>query len=144
MAAEDIGLADPRALSIALAAKDAYHFLGSPEGELAIVEALIYLAAAPKSNAAYTAWSEAQGAARDHPAEAVPLHIRNAPTRLMKELGYGKDYRYDHAEGGHAAGQEYLPEALRGAKWYRPSDAGFEKTLAERLEWWAGRRQGGR
>jgi putative ATPase len=136
MAVEDIGLADPRALSIALAAKDAYHFLGSPEGELAIVEALIYLTAAPKSNRAYLAWGEAQQAARDHPAAAVPLHIRNAPTGLMKELGYGRGYRYDHAEGGLAAGQEYLPEALRGAKWYEPADAGYEKTLAERLAWW--------
>jgi putative ATPase len=136
MAVEDIGLADPRALSIALAAKDAYHFLGSPEGELAIVEALIYLTAAPKSNRAYLAWGEAQQAARDHPAAAVPLHIRNAPTGLMKELGYGRGYRYDHAEGGLAAGQEYLPEALRGAKWYEPADSGYEKTLAERLAWW--------
>ena len=136
MAVEDIGLADPRALSIALAAKDAYHFLGSPEGELAIVEALIYLTAAPKSNRAYLAWGEAQQAARDHPAAAVPLHIRNAPTGLMKELGYGRGYRYDHAEGGLAAGQEYLPEVLRGAKWYEPADAGYEKTLAERLAWW--------
>jgi putative ATPase len=136
MAVEDIGLADPRALTIALAAKDAYHFLGSPEGELAIVEALIYLTTAPKSNKAYAAWGEAQQAARDFPAEPVPLHIRNAPTGLMKQLGYGRGYRYDHAEGGHAAGQEYLPEALRGARWYEPTDAGFEKTLAERLAWW--------
>jgi putative ATPase len=137
MAVEDIGLADPRALSLALAAKDAYHFLGSPEGELAIVEALIYLTAAPKSNKAYEAWSAAQSAAREYPAEPVPMHIRNAPTGLMKNLGYGQGYRYDHAEGGHAAGQEYLPEPLRGAKWYNPTDAGFEKTLAERLAWWA-------
>ena len=137
MASEDIGLADPRALSIALAAKDAYHFLGSPEGELAIVEAVIYLATAPKSNRIYEAWDRAQQAAREHPAEPVPLHIRNAPTPLMKGLGYGKGYRYDHAEGGHAAGQEYLPEVLRGSRWYEPTDGGFEKTVAERLEWWA-------
>jgi putative ATPase len=136
IAVEDIGLADPRALEIALAAKDAYHFLGSPEGELAIVEALIYLASAPKSNRAYAAWDAALEAARDHPAEPVPMHIRNAPTGLMKHLGYGKGYRYDHAEGGHAEGQEYLPEPLRGAKWYEPTDHGFEKTLAERLAWW--------
>ncbi len=136
MAAEDIGLADPRALSVALAAKDAYHFLGSPEGELAIVEAVIYLTAAPKSNRVYEAWSHAQKAAREHPAEPVPLHIRNAPTGLMKELGYGKGYRYDHAEGGYAAGQEYLPEVLRGARWYEPTDRGFEKTVGERLGWW--------
>jgi putative ATPase len=137
MASEDIGLADPRALSIALAAKDAYHFLGSPEGELAIVEAVIYLATAPKSNRIYEAWSRAQQAAREHPAEPVPLHVRNAPTGLMKELGYGKGYRYDHAEGGLTAGQEYLPEVLRGARWYDPTNLGFEKTVAERLERWA-------
>jgi putative ATPase len=143
MATEDIGLADPRALSITLAAKDAYDFLGSPEGELAIAEAIVYLAAAPKSNKVYGAWGAAQQAARDYPAEPVPLHIRNAPTALMKGLGYGRDYRYDHAEeGAHAAGQEYLPDALRGAKWYEPGDSGYEKTLAERLAWWAARKAG--
>jgi putative ATPase len=136
MAVEDIGLADPRALQIALAAKDAYHFLGSPEGELAVVEAIIYLAAAPKSNRAYTAWSAALEAARASPAEPVPLHIRNAPTGLMKGLGYGRGYRYDHDEGGHASGQRYLPESLGSPEWYAPSEHGFEKTLAERLEWW--------
>jgi putative ATPase len=137
MATEDIGLADPRALSVALAAKDAYHFLGSPEGELALAEAAIYLATAPKSNRVYEAWSEALHAAREHPAEPVPLHIRNAPTGLMKELGYGKGYRYDHAEADAlAAGQEYLPDALKGAKWYAPTDRGYEKTVGERLEWW--------
>ena len=142
IAAEDIGLADPRALQMALAAKDAYHFLGSPEGELALVEAVIYLATAPKSNRIYEAWGRAQQAARDHPSAPVPHHIRNAPTRLMKELGYGKGYRYDHAEQGHAAGQEYLPDVLRGAKWYQPSTHGFEKTVAERIEWWAKRKKG--
>jgi putative ATPase len=140
MAVEDIGLADPRGLSIALAAKDAYHFLGSPEGDLAIAEALVYLATAPKSNGVYSAWSGAQQAARDHPAEPVPLHIRNAPTSLMKGLGYGAGYRYDHAEGGHAAGQEYLPDALRGTRWYEPGSAGYEKTIAERLAWWRERK----
>jgi putative ATPase len=140
MATEDIGLADPRALSITLAAKDAFDFLGSPEGELAIAEAIVYLATAPKSNKVYSAWGEAQQAARDYPAEPVPLHIRNAPTSLMKEIGYGEGYRYDHSEGGHAAGQEYLPDALRGAKWYEPADAGYEKTIAERLAWWAKRK----
>jgi putative ATPase len=140
MAIEDIGLADPRGLSISLAAKDAYDFLGSPEGELAIAEAIVYLATAPKSNKVYSAWGEAQQAARAHPAEPVPLHIRNAPTRLMKDIGYGEGYRYDHAEGGHAAGQNYLPDALRGARWYEPGDAGYEKTLAERIAWWRKRR----
>jgi putative ATPase len=141
MAIEDIGLADPRGLSIALAAKDAYHFLGSPEGELAIAEAIVYLATAPKSNTVYSAWGAAQQAAREHPAAAVPLHIRNAPTRLMQDIGYGQGYRYDHAEGGHAAGQEYLPEELRGARWYEPSEAGYEKNIAERLAWWQKRKE---
>jgi putative ATPase len=136
MAAEDIGLADPRALQISLAAKDAYHFLGSPEGELALVEAVIYLCTAPKCNRIYDAWRRAQQAAREHPGEPVPKHIRNAPTGLMTRQGYGKGYRYDHAEGGHAAGQEYLPEALRGESWYEPTNQGFEKTVAERLAWW--------
>jgi len=140
MAVEDIGLADPRGLSIALAAKDAFDFLGSPEGDLAIAEAIVYLATAPKSNRVYAAWGEAQQAARDHPAEPVPLHIRNAPTRLMKDVGYGEGYRYDHAEGGHAAGQQYLPDALRDARWYEPGDSGYEKTVAERLAWWRKRR----
>ena len=137
MATEDIGLSDPRALSITLAAKDAYHFLGSPEGELAIAEAAVYLATAPKSNSVYRAWGEAHAAAEAYPAEPVPLHIRNAPTRLMQEIGYGKGYRYDHDEGGYAAGQQYLPDALRGARWYHPTEQGYEKTLGERLEWWA-------
>jgi putative ATPase len=145
MATEDIGLADPRALAVTIAAKDAYHFLGSPEGELALAEAVIYLATAPKSNRTYEAWGAAMRAARDTPAEPVPLHIRNAPTRLMKDLGYGEGYRYDHAEDdGIAAGQEYLPEKLRGAKWYEPTDRGFEKTLAERLGWWKRKKADGR
>ena len=141
MAAEDIGLADPRALQVTLLAKDAYHFLGTPEGELALVEAVIYLATAPKSNRIYQAWSRAQQAARELPAEPVPKHIRNAPTSLMKGLGYGEGYRYDHAEEGHAAGQEYLPESLRGAHWYEPTDQGFEKTIAERIAWWNERKK---
>jgi putative ATPase len=137
MASEDIGLADPRALTVALAAKEAYDFLGSPEGELAIAQAVIYLATAPKSNKVYEAWGQALQAAEEHPAEPVPLHIRNAPTPLMKGLGYGKGYRYDHAESeAFAAGQEYLPDALRGAKWYEPTDRGYEKTVAERIAWW--------
>jgi len=136
MASEDIGLADPRALTITLAAKDAFHFLGSPEGELAIAEACIFLATAPKSNRAYRAWNAARDAAAEHPAEPVPLHVRNAPTRLMREIGYGRGYRYDHDEGGHAAGQTYLPDALAGATWYEPTEFGLEKTIGERLDWW--------
>ncbi len=141
MAIEDIGLADPRGLSISLAAKDAYDFLGSPEGDLAIAEAIVYLATAPKSNHVYAAWGAAQTAAREYPAEPVPLHIRNAPTKLMKDIGYGSGYRYDHAEGGYAAGQEYLPDALRGARWYEPDHTGYEKQIAERLAWWRERRK---
>ena len=144
MASEDIGLADPRALSISLAAKDAFHFLGPPEGELALAEAVVYLATAPKSNRVYEAWSKASDAAREYPNEPVPLHIRNAPTGLMKELGYGNGYRYDPSEeGGFAAGQEYLPEALEGVKWYEPTERGFERRIKERLEWWSDLKQHG-
>jgi putative ATPase len=136
MAIEDIGLADPRGLTIALAAKDAYHFLGSPEGELALAEATIYLASAPKSNRAYAAFGEAQAAAEAHPAEPVPLHIRNAPTGLMKDLGYGKDYQYAFDSENAYVPQEYLPEKLRGSVWYQPGDFGYEKTVKERMLWW--------
>jgi putative ATPase len=136
MAAEDIGLGDPRALSVALAANETYRLLGSPEGELAIAQAAVYLATAPKSNRVYAAWNEARAAAEAYPAEPVPLHLRNAPTRLMKDAGFGAGYRYDHDEGGLAAGQRYLPDALAGAEWYRPGDLGYEKTLAERLAFW--------
>ena len=136
IASEDVGLADPRALGVTLAAKDAYHFLGSPEGELALAQATVYLATAPKSNRVYRAFGEATAAANQYPAEAVPLHIRNAPTGLMKELGYGDGYRYAHDYAGAYTVQEYLPEALRGAHWYDPTDTGYEKTVKERLEWW--------
>jgi len=136
MAIEDIGLADPRGLTIALAAKDAYHFLGTPEGELALAEATIYLASAPKSNRAYAAFGAAQAAAEAHPAEAVPLHIRNAPTELMKGLGYGAGYKYAFDYDQAYAPQEYLPPALRDAKWYDPTDAGYEKTIKERMAFW--------
>ncbi len=137
IAAEDVGLADPRALALTLAAKDAYHFLGSPEGELALAEAVVYLATAPKSNRVYTAFDQAMTAASDHPAEAVPLHIRNAPTKLMEELGYGAGYRYAHASADAYLPQEYLPEALRGRTWYHPTEFGFEKDIKQRMEWWA-------
>ncbi|HEY6224593.1 MAG TPA: replication-associated recombination protein A, partial [Gemmatimonadales bacterium] len=136
IASEDVGLADPRALGVTLAAKDAYHFLGSPEGELALAQATVYLATAPKSNRVYRAFDEATAAANEYPAEAVPLHIRNAPTGLMKELGYGHGYQYAHDYAGGIADQEYLPAALRGARWYEPTDSGYEKTVKERLEWW--------
>jgi len=136
IAAEDVGLADPRALTLALAAKDAYHFLGSPEGELALAEAVVYLATAPKSNRVYTAFAQAMEAAAAHPAEAVPLHIRNAPTKLMEELGYGAGYQYAHAFEHAYVPQEYLPDSLRGASWYQPTAAGYEKTIGERMEFW--------
>src|SRR5713101_124803 len=137
IAAEDVGLADPRAMALTLAAKDAYHFLGSPEGELALAEAVVYLATAPKSNRVYAAFGQAMAAAAEHPAEAVPLHIRNAPTKLMKELGYGAGYKYAHAFEQAYVPQEYLPEALKGAKWYEPTEFGFEKDIKKRMEWWA-------
>ena len=136
IAAEDVGLADPRALTLALAAKDAYHFLGSPEGELALAEAVVYLATAPKSNRVYTAFAQAMEAAAAHPTEAVPLHIRNAPTKLMEELGYGAGYQYAHAFEHAYVPQEYLPDSLRGASWYQPTAAGYEKTIGERMEFW--------
>jgi len=136
IAVEDIGLADPRALNVALAAKDAYDFLGSPEGELALAAAAVYLATAPKSNRVYSAFGEAQTAAQEHPAEPVPLHIRNAPTPLMKELGYGAGYQYAFDSKDAYIPQPYLPELLRGAKWYEPSEFGYEKTVKERMEWW--------
>ena len=136
MASEDIGLADPNALSIAVAAKDAYHFLGSPEGDLALAEAAVYLATAPKSNRVYLAFGSATDAAQDTPAEPAPLHIRNAPTQLMKDMGYGAGYRYDHAEPDAYAAQEFLPESLKGRRFYDPSGRGYESEIGERLRAW--------
>ena len=135
-ASEDVGLADPRALDVALAAKDTLHFLGQPEGELALAEAVVYIATAPKSNRVYEAWGRSLAAAREHPAEPVPLHIRNAPTALMKELGYGAGYQYAHAVPEAYLPQEYLPERLRGSVFYEPGTFGFEKDVAKRIAWW--------
>ncbi|MEO7511454.1 MAG: replication-associated recombination protein A [Gemmatimonadaceae bacterium] len=140
-ASEDVGLADPQALGVALAARDTFHMLGSPEGELALAEAAVYLATAPKSNRVYEAWKAALDLARAHPAEPVPLHIRNAPTRLMKELGYGKGYQYAHAVPEGYAPQEYLPDRLRGTVLYEPGAYGFERDIAKRLQWWADLKQ---
>ena len=134
MAVEDVGMADPGALPLCVAARDAYHFLGSPEGDLALAQACVYLATAPKSNRLYVGFGAATSAARETPAEPVPLHIRNAPTRLMKELGYGAGYRYDHDWEGGVAPQTYLPESLHGRRFYEPSDAGLEGELGRRLE----------
>ena len=137
MAAEDIGLADPNALIIAVAARDAFHMLGPPEGYLPLAEMTIYLATAPKSNSAKVALGAALDAARETPAAPVPLHIRNAPTPLMKELGYHKGYRYAHDSPDGYLPQDYLPDQLRDALFYIPSSLGQEKTIAERLEQWA-------
>jgi putative ATPase len=143
-ASEDVGLADPRALEIAIAARDAYHFLGTPEGELALAEAAVYLATAPKSNRVYTAWGAALAAARDTPAAQVPKHIRNAPTKLMKELGYGAGYQYAHSVPEGYLPQDYLPDEIADAKFYEPTAFGFEKEIAKRVEWWAKLRADGR
>ncbi|HET7566305.1 MAG TPA: replication-associated recombination protein A [Gemmatimonadaceae bacterium] len=137
MAAEDIGLADPQALRMAVAARDAYHMLGAPEGYLPLTEMTIYLATAPKSNSVKRALDAAMDAARESPAEPVPHHIRNAPTALMKELGYGRGYQYAHNAPEAYIPQEYLPERLRPLTLYEPGPFGFEKDIAKRLAWWA-------
>jgi putative ATPase len=137
MAAEDIGLADPQALQLAVAARDAFHMLGPPEGYLPLSEMTIYLATAPKSNSAKTALQAAMDAARESPSEPVPLHIRNAPTGLMKELGYGAGYRYAHDAEDAYLPQEYLPDALRERVLYEPGPFGYEREIAKRLAWWA-------
>lgn len=140
MAAEDIGLADPQALAFTIAAAEMYERLGSPEGELALAEAAVYLATAPKSNRVYAAWGAALEAARNSPAAKVPLHLRNAPTGLMKELGYGAGYQYAHSAPDAFIPQEYLPESLQGTTFYEPGPFGFEKDIAKRLAWWASKR----
>ncbi|MEP6475363.1 MAG: replication-associated recombination protein A [Gemmatimonadota bacterium] len=137
MASEDVGLADPEALKLSIAARDAYHMLGPPEGYLALTQMTIYLATAPKSNSVVLALGAALAAAKETPAAPVPVHIRNAPTSLMKELGYGADYQYSHNSPTHYIPQEYLPEALRGRTFFAPGEMGFEKRIRERLEWWA-------
>jgi len=134
MAVEDIGLAAPEALHLCLSAKETYDFLGSPEGELALAEAVVYLALAPKSNAVYTAFGAVQEDIERTRQEPVPLHLRNAPTKLMKELGYAEGYKYAHDEEGKVADMDCLPDSLRGRRWYHPTDEGREKQLAQRLE----------
>ncbi len=136
-AAEDIGMADPQALIQALAAKDMYDFLGSPEGELGIVQAVIYLATAPKSNAVYVASKAANTAARETGSLRPPRHILNAPTRLRKGLGYGKGYEYDHDAEGGFSGQNYFPEGMARRQLYKPAERGFEREVIKRLEYWA-------
>ena len=135
MASEDIGNADPRGLQIAVAAFDTYNRLGSPEGELAIAQAVVYLASVPKSNATYVAFNRAMEHVRGTPAHEVPMHLRNAPTAMMKGMGYGQGYRYAHDEAEHyAAGETYFPEALRGTRYYEPVNAGLEAKIRARLE----------
>ena len=135
MASEDIGLADPRALTLALEAAQAYERLGSPEGELALAQAIVYLAVAPKSNAVYVAFQQVREFVQHDGTRPVPLHLRNAPTRLMKELGHGRDYRYAHDESGaFAAGETYLPQGVQSPGWYRPNDRGLEEKIAQRLQ----------
>ena len=135
-ASEDVGMADPQALQVALSAMEAFHFIGHPEGELALAQAAVYLATAPKSNSLYVAFGAAQRDVREKEAMPVPLHIRNAPTTLMKELGYGKDYKYPHDYPDHFVPEEYLPENLKGRIYYEPSDFGFEREVKRRLEAW--------
>ena len=137
MAAEDIGLADPRGQELALQAAAVYERLGSPEGELALAQAVVYLAVAPKSNAVYSAWKAVQALVKEDGTRAVPMHLRNAPTRLMKGLGHGAGYRYAHDEtDAYAAGETYLPEGLEGRRFYQPAPRGLELRIGERLAEW--------
>jgi len=140
-ASEDVGNADPQALTIAVAAKEAVHFIGMPEGNTALAQAAIYLATAPKSNAVYRAYGAASEAAAQEVAEPVPLHLRNAPTRLMKQLDYGKNYRYAHDEAEGVADMDCLPPAHHGREFYTPTDRGFEQEIRRRLRDWQERRQ---
>ena len=135
-ASEDVGMADPQALQVAVAAQEAFHFVGLPEGNLALAQAAVYLATAPKSNALYTAFQRVQKDVRETENMPVPLHIRNAPTTLMKDLGYGKEYKYPHDYPDHFVEEEYLPENLKGRTYYHPTEQGFEREIKKRLEYW--------
>ena len=140
-ASEDVGMADPQALGVAVAAQQAVHFVGMPEGNLALAQAVVYLATAPKSNALYRAYSQVQEDVQQTKNEPVPLHIRNPVTGLMKGMGYGHGYKYAHDFPDHFTPQEYLPPSLQGRRYYLPSDQGFEKEIAARLkEWWGGKK----
>ena len=139
LAAEDIGLADPQALTVAVAVQQAVHFIGMPEGRIPLAEATVYLATAPKSNTAYAALNEAMADVRRLPNDPVPLHLRNAVTGMMQQMGYGHDYKYSHDYEGHFAPQEYLPPQLQGRRYYHPGTEGAEREIAERLRrWWGG------
>jgi putative ATPase len=145
-AVEDVGLADPQAVVQAIAAKDVYDFLGSPEGEIALVQCVLYLASAPKSNAVYVAQGAAKRAATEHGSLMPPAHILNAPTKLMKNLGYGKGYEYDHASEEGFSGQNYFPDDMAREEFYQPKETGFEREIAKRLDYWAklrAKREGG-
>jgi putative ATPase len=142
-AAEDIGNADPQALQVAVAAKDAFHFVGLPEGKIPLAQAVTYLASAPKSNASYKAMLAAGQDVEEKGALPVPLHLRNAPTPLMEKLGYGKEYKYAHNFPDHVVAQEHLPEELKGKKYYAPSESGHEKEIKERLKSWEDRKKVG-
>jgi putative ATPase len=135
-ASEDVGNADPQALMVAVAAKEACHFLGMPESNTALTQAVTYLATAPKSNAVYKAYLQAAADAHADRAESVPLHLRNAPTRLMKQLDYGKDYQYAHDDPDAVTGMDCLPANLQGRKYYRPTERGFEREIKRRLDGW--------
>jgi putative ATPase len=136
-ASEDIGMADPQALVVAMAAQQAVHFIGMPEGNLALAEAVVYLATAPKSNSLYQAYSQVQEEIKQSPDEPVPLHLRNPVTSLMKKIDYGKGYKYPHDYPGHFVQQQHLPDSLKGKRYYTPSDQGYEKEVANRLQaWW--------
>jgi len=141
-ASEDVGMADPQALQVAVAAQQAFHFVGLPEGDLALAQAAVYLATAPKSNALYTAFQRVQRDVRETENMPVPLHIRNAPTKLMEDLGYGKDYKYPHDYPDHFVEEEYLPENLKGRTYYHPAEQGFEKEIKRRLEYWRRKKNG--
>jgi putative ATPase len=141
-ASEDVGMADPQALVIAMAAQQAVHFVGMPEGNLALAEAAVYLATAPKSNSLYTAYSKVQGEIKKGSSESVPLNIRNPVTPLMKEMGYGKDYKYAHDFPDHVVDQQHLPDQMKGKQFYTPGDLGFEKEVQARLRtWWLKKKQ---
>ncbi len=142
-ASEDVGNADPQALQVSVAAMEAFHFIGLPEGNLALAQAAVYLATAPKSNSLYTAYQAVQKDVRELENLPVPLHIRNPVTSLMKDMGYGKDYKYPHDYPDHFVEEEYLPENLRGRIYYHPSEQGFEKEIKRRLEFWRGKKSRG-
>ena len=140
-ASEDVGLADPQALTVAVAAQQAVHFVGMPEGNLALAEAVVYLATAPKSNSLYRAYSEVQGDIRKTGHQPVPLHLRNPETSLMKDVGYGKGYKYAHNYEGHFVEQQNMPDALKDRQYYHPTDQGYERDIKARIkEWWKGKK----